>query len=133
MSLRNDWEFEYTAAKLAEAAKAQRDFRVGRIEVWEGKKAEVMQKIKDSGISVSESVADLLGNTSAKYANAGYGRGAQITIDATLQDDLSECVDKIREHTGLRNSYAAWVQVLEANPESRLKLHHDDWVFFFGK
>jgi hypothetical protein len=133
MGLRSDWEFEYTAAKLAAAATAQRDFRIGRVEAWEAKKAEVLQKIKDSGISVSESLADLMGSTMPKYSNAGHGRGAHITIDSTLQDDLSECVEKIREHTRLRNEYAAWVQVLEANPEQRLKLHNDDWMFFFGK
>ena len=129
---RHEWEFEYTAANLAKAAAAQRDFRAGRVELWAGKKAEVMQKIKDSGISVTESMADLLSN-SGKYGNTVSGRGAHITIDATLQGDLSECVEKIRHHAALRDQYNAWVQVLEANPESRLKLTHDDWMFFFGK
>jgi hypothetical protein len=133
MGNRNEWEFEYTAAKLASAAAAQRDFRDSRVRVWEEKKAEVMQKIKDSGISVTEAIADQLYANTSKFSNAGHGRGAHITIDATLQDDLSECVGKIREHTGLRAQYAAWVHVLEANAESRLKLTHDDWIFFFGK
>ena len=132
MGLRDEWEFEYTASKLAEAAARQRDFRIERIELWESKKAEVMQKIKESGISVSESVADQLSNT-GKYGNTMGRRGAHITIDGTLQEDLSECVEKIRNHTDLRNKYAAWVQVLESNPEKRLQLRHDDWMFFFGK
>ena len=31
---RDEWEFEYTAAKLAEGAKAQREFRLGRVAWW---------------------------------------------------------------------------------------------------
>jgi hypothetical protein len=134
MGLRSEWEFEYTASNLAEAAAAQRDYRASRVRAWEEKKAEVMSKIKESGISVTEAIADQLYANSNKFSNATIaGRGAQITIDTTLQADLSECVGKIREHSALRAQYAAWVQVLEANPESRLKLHHDDWIFFFGK
>lgn len=132
MSLRAEWKFTYTALALAHAASDQRSFRQGRIELWTGKKAEVMQKIKDSGISVTESMADLMSNT-GKYGNAIGGRGAHITIDATLQSDLSECVEKIRTHTAYRDQYNAWVQVLEANSQERLQLDHDDWMFFFGK
>jgi hypothetical protein len=132
MSLREEWEFEYTARTLAIAAAAQRDHRASRIELWTSKKAEVMQKIKDSGISVSESMSDIL-SSNGNYGNTMSGRGAHITIDTTLQADLNECVGKIRSHTSLRDEYDAWVQVLEANPESRLKLRHDDWMFFWGK
>lgn len=127
MSNRNSWEFEYTAKNLAVAAAKQQEIRSGRVGFWEKKKAEVMQKIKDSGITVSESLAS--GGSNVK----GYGRDAMITIDSTMQDDLSECTTKIREHTDARDKYAGLVQVLEANSECRLKLHHDDWMFFFGK
>ena len=130
---RTEWEFEYTAAKLGDAAVAQRDFRQSRIEFWENKKSLVMQKIKDSGITVTESIADLLYAQSAKIGNTFGQRGAHITIDATLQEDLTECVEKIRHHRDLRDQYAAWAQVLTANPESRLRLKLNDWMFFFGK
>lgn len=40
---------------------------------------------------------------------------------------------KIAYHTELRDTYDGWRQVLEANPENRLSLDIDDWLFFFGR
>lgn len=124
---RNDWEFEYTASALARAAASQRDHRNERVSVWEGKKAEIMEKIKSSGLSVHEGVAASLSN----YTSGN--QDAQVMVDATLQRDLTECVQKIQTHRAMATQYDGWVQVLEANPESRLKLKHEDWMFFFGK
>lgn len=124
---RQDWEFEYTASKLADAALAQRDYRLKRVEVWTGKKEETIAKIRQSGLEVHESVADKMSNYTVS-ANS-----AQIVVDITLQRDLNECVSKIHENRALAKSYDAWLQVLEANPEVRLKLKHADWMYFFGK
>lgn len=126
---RDDWEFEYTASNLATAAKGQRDFRLGRVKVWEEKKAEVMAKVKETGLTVHEGVAAQMAN----YTTSAHQQGATVMVDATLQRDLNECVTKIRTHRAAATEYDAWVQVLEANPEARLKLKHDDWQFFFGK
>lgn len=128
---RDDWEFEYTASTLATAAKSQRDFRLSRVEVWEGKKAEVMAKIKETGLTVHEGVAAGMQGT---YSNSNsFPQGAQVMVDSTLQRDLSECVQKIQSHRVSATEYEGWLQVLDANPEARLKLKHDDWMFFFGK
>lgn len=127
---RNEWEFEYTCAKLAEAASSQKAHRLARVAAWTEKKGEVMQKIKDSGLTVHESVAEGFGNY-AQTTNAGYG--AQVMVDNTLQRDLSECVTKVASHRAAATEYDGWIQMLQANPEARVKLTHDDWMFFFGK
>lgn len=124
--LRDEWEFEYTASVLAEAADEQRAFRSGRVDWWTVKQAEIMAKIRESGISVHESPG-------AAYSNTTHGYGPQVMIDTTLQRDLTECASKIKEHTAAMKAYGAWVQVLKANAQSRIKLHHDDWFYFFGK
>lgn len=131
--MRHEWEFEYNASQLASAAEAQLEFRRQRIKVWEEKKAEVMTRIRESGIDVSESIADKM--SSAKYQLSTHSdRGPVIRINTEMRDDLSECVDKIQNHTKLQNEYAAWVQVFRAQqPHLSLKLQHDDWVYFFGK
>lgn len=126
---RDDWEFEYTASNLAAAARGQRDFRLSRVKVWEEKKGEVMAKIKDTGLTVHEGVAAGMSN----YTTSNAGHGATVMVDSTLQRDLNECVTKITSHRGSAAEYDAWLQVLEANPEARLKLKHADWMFFFGK
>lgn len=133
--LRDEWEFQYTAAKLADAAAQQLAFREGRVQVWEAKKAEVIAEIKANGLNVEESIADMLTNASyAKFSQTRSEREATVTIDMKMRRDLQECGEKIREHTDLRNQYKAWLQVLQAQDEQHvLKLHHDDWIFFFGK
>lgn len=132
MSLRNDWEFEYTASVLAKAAGEQHAFRESRVEFWTKQQAEVIAKIKESGIEVHEDIAAMLSN-SGKYGGSRAAGGAQIIIDPTMQTDLNKCYMKIQEHTTLAGQYKAWQQVLEGNSESRVKLDHDDWMFFFGK
>lgn len=72
---REEWTFEYTAMKLAEAAAAQAAYRRTRFEFWSGKKDEVMQKIRDSGITVHEDIA--LGLLDKTYSNS-MRAGAQV-------------------------------------------------------
>jgi hypothetical protein len=126
---RGEWEFDYTASKLAEGAKAQMAFRSGRAKWWSEKKADVMAEVKDSGVEVTESVAASISN----YASTTAGFGPQVTIRQDLVKKLAECHAKIEGHQRAAAEYDGWVQVLEANPEARLKLTQSDWLYFFGK
>lgn len=126
---RNEWSFEYTAAKLAEAAEAKRALhyeRLQRLQWWEEKKVEVTKQVGDRGIEVHDSVA-------SGYSNTATGIMPMIQIDSGLQRDLCECQNKIQEHGKKVRDYAGWVQVLRGNPEARLSLEHDDYLFFFGE
>jgi hypothetical protein len=129
---REEWTFEYTAARLAEAAAGQAAFRRLRFEFWSRKKAEVMQKIKDSGLSVHEDISLGLMDKSV-YTRSSAHPGAQVLVDPTLQKDLNECVSKMQHHSERARQYDGWEQVLRGNPEARVQLDHDDWMFFFGK
>lgn len=40
---------------------------------------------------------------------------------------------RFQPHTEQRDTYDGWKQVLEANPEDRVELDIDDWLFFFGR
>ncbi|MBK8751637.1 MAG: hypothetical protein IPL99_08285 [Candidatus Competibacteraceae bacterium] len=62
-----------------------------------------------------------------------WERGAQVTVRNDLKKDLDECLKKLAYHTGLIEDYSGWYQVLNANPEARLSLDHEDWLFFFGQ
>jgi hypothetical protein len=123
---RKDWTFTYTASKLAEAATAKTEKHKGKLTWWEEKKAETLKKVAESGIEVKDSVA-------SSYSNTKGGFGPEIVIDRTLQRDLTECQEKIMEHHNLVEQYDGWVQVLSANPEARLELNQDDYLFFYGK
>ena len=124
---RDEWTFDYTAAKLADAATKKRDHHTARLTWWKGKKAEVMRKVAESGIEVHDSVA------ADAYMTTRPTVSPQIRIDVTLQRDLTECQEKINRHRVLEEDYDGWLQVLGANPEARLSLDHEDYLFFFGK
>lgn len=123
---RDWWTFDYTAARLAESAILKRDAHAKKLEWWEKKKKEIIQKVAETGIDIQDSVA-------ANYSNTKGNFGPQIVIDAGLQRDLSECQQKILEHDSMTRIYNGWAQVLAANPEKRLSLTHDDYIFFFGE
>jgi hypothetical protein len=126
---RDEWEFEYTASKIAEGAAAQKEHRLSRVAAWTEAKAKVMAEVKDSGIEVSESLAADM----KSYSNATTGYGPQVMVKADLQKKLTEAHQKIATHTRAAAEYDGWIQVLRANPEARLKLTQDDWLYFFGK
>jgi histidinol-phosphate/aromatic aminotransferase/cobyric acid decarboxylase-like protein len=124
--LRKLWSFEYTASKLAEAAKNKREHHTERLAWWREQKEAVMDEVKASGIEVSESLAMTVNSSNQRM-------GPQVMVRNDLQRKLTECFEKLKEHQAKIQEYDGWVQVLTANPESRLELHHDDWLFFFGK
>lgn len=124
---RDEWEFEYTASKLAAGATAQKAFRLSRVKWWTEAKDKVMAEVKESGLEVNESVAAAISNYSTQM------QGPQITVRADLQKKLQECHSKIQSHQQAADEYDGWVQVLTANPENRLALTQADWLYFFGK
>ena len=42
-------------------------------------------------------------------------------------------LDKLSHHTQQVQQYDGWQQVLAANPEARVKLDIEDWLFFFAR
>lgn len=123
---RKEWEFEYTASKLAVAAAAKKEVHSKKLAWWELKKSDTMKSVAEKGIEVHDSVA-------SSYSNLKGNFGPEIVIDERLQRDLTECQSKIKEHHGLVQEYSGWLQVFNGNPEARLKLQHDDYLFFFGE
>jgi len=126
---RNEWEFEYTASKLAEGAAAQKEFRLSRVAVWTAAKEKLMAEIKDGGVEITESVAAGM----SSYANSTQSFGPQVGINPAYQKKLAECHGKIQSHQQAAAEYDGWVQVLNANSETRHKLTQSDWLYFFGK
>lgn len=120
---RNEWEFSYQADKLLQAALSKQAHHVDRLKWWETQKASVMDKIKAEGIEIDESLSNF---TSNAY------RQPTVHVRNDLLTDMQECVSKVAEHRAKVAEYDAWGQVLSSQGQSALKLHHDDWHFFFG-
>ena len=126
---RKEWKFDYTASKLAEAAKTKHLHHQERFEWWKEKRDQVMAEIRKDGLEIDEKIA--LEYASPKRRD--WEQGAQVTVRNDLKRDLNECLEKLGYHTGLMNDYHGWHQVLSANSEARLSLDHDDWLIFFGQ
>ncbi len=122
--LRDNWEFEFSAKKLADAALAKQGHHEGRLRFWQSAKEKVMAEVRESGIEVSEPIGD--------HSNTSRGRSPQVMVRNDLQAKLNECHGKILEHMEHVREYAGWVNVLQGNPENHLKLNADDYLFFFG-
>lgn len=126
---RESWVFEYTAAKLAEAAEAKISYHSEHLDFWKAKREELMEKIRSEGIEVSEKIA--LGYNNPKARD--WDNGGEVMIRNDLQKEMAETFSKLSYHTEKRDSYDGWFQVLSANPENRMPLNIEDWLFFFGR
>lgn len=122
--LRSEWKFQYNAQELKHSAGERAEIHLKKQSWWEDKKAGVMQKIKETGIEIQDSVA-------ASYSVTKGSFGPQIKIDPGLQRDLTECQDKIMEHNKKAQSYLGWVQILSTRSDT-YELDYDDWLYFFG-
>lgn len=136
MSNRHEWEFEYTAAKIGDGAEAQKAFRLGRVQWWRDQYAKVMAEIKESGLEVQQSIAAGYGADKSDPLRGSYisnSRDVQLNLQVNtgLQKKLIECHQKIQNHSAAVAEYEGWIQVMRANPEARLKLNQDDWLYFF--
>ena len=127
---RNEWELEYTAGKLAEAATAKRQYHDERFAWWKAKRKETITKIRAEGIEIDEKI--VIGFHDNPKTRDWDG-AARVTVRDDLRADLHECQSKLSWHTEKRVEYHGWEQALSANPDVPLRLHIDDWLFFFGK
>lgn len=136
---RDEWEFQYTIAQLAEGARKQRDFRVARAKWWKEQKTRLVGELAEKGIVLSQSVIDEMEDVAAdnmamSYANT-RSQAPMAGIDPNYNKQLSEAHHKVIEHRQRAEVYDGWVQLLEAQPGpgTTLQLMQTDWLFFFGK
>ncbi len=127
--LRQDWGFDYTATKLADAADQKKAFHQERLDWWKTKRLEVMTTIRAEGLEIDDKIVLEFRNPKSR----DWNQGSQVLVRNDLQKDLSECLEKLGHHTQQLQQFDGWQQVLAANPEARVKLDIDDWLFFFGR
>lgn len=127
--LRDQWKFRYTARQLAEAAQAKIAFHQSRLDFWEARRKEVIDEIKADGIEVNEKTVLQFGSPKMR----DFQQGGDIMIRNDLRKSLAESYEKLAYHTGRRDTYDGWQQVLGANAEDAIELDIDDWLFFFGQ
>ncbi len=126
---RKEWKFSYSAPQLAVAARAKIDYHAEHLGFWMKKREELMATIREEGIEINEKIA--LGYVNPKARD--WDRGGEIMIRNDLRKGLVETFEKLSYHTGKRDTYDGWEQVLRAKPDNTLDLDIEDWLFFFGR
>jgi hypothetical protein len=126
---RDRWRFEYAAGKLSDAAAKKVEYHSERLKFWKSKRTEVLNTIRAEGLEIDEKI--VLGHSSPKARD--WERSSMISVRDDLRNKLEECQNKLAYHTGKLGEYDGWHQALSANPDVPLRLHIDDWIYFFAK
>ena len=127
--LRHEWELTAKADELLSGAEKKIQYHTERLAFWEGRKATTLTQIRETGLQVDEGPLGLHSPGSA--SNDPY-RGPRVTIDNTLSAHISACAAKVNWHRRMLSRYEAWREILKTQGGASFKLHHDDWIFFFG-
>ena len=127
--LRDQWKFRYTAEQLAEAVQQKIQYHDERHTFWNGRREDIFTQIKADGIEVNEKSVLQYGSPKMR----DYQQGGDIMIRNDLRKSLTEAYEKLAYHTGRKDTYDGWRQILTANSGLPLDLDINDWLFFFGR
>jgi hypothetical protein len=127
--LRDQWKFRYTAEQLAEAVQQKIQYHDERHTFWNGRRENIVTQIKADGIEVNEKSVLQYGSPKMR----DYQQGGDIMIRNDLRKSLTEAYEKLAYHTGRKDTYDGWRQILTANSGLPLDLDINDWLFFFGR
>ena len=114
---RREWEFEYSAAKVTDAAEAKVAYHKDRLEFWQEEKETSEAKLKDSTIAVE------------RHERTGGDR-IEVKVDQSIARRLAESCQKIDGHEHSVTEYRRWVAALRLKPEQVLVLTIDDMTYF---
>ena len=127
--LRDQWKFRYTAEQLAEAVQQKIQYHDERHTFWNGRREDIVTQIKADGIEVNEKSVLQYGSPKMR----DYQQGGDIMIRNDLRKSLTEAYEKLAYHTGRKDTYDGWRQILTANSGLPLDLDINNWLFFFGR
>lgn len=127
--LRDQWKFRYTAEQLAEAVQQKIQYHDERHTFWNGRREDIVTQIKADGIEVNEKSVLQYGSPKMR----DYQQGGDIMIRNDLRKSLTEAYEKLAYHTGRKDTYDGWRQILTVNSGLPLDLDINDWLFFFGR
>jgi hypothetical protein len=130
MSKRQDWAKTMRAEEILAGAETKLAFHKERLKFWEEQDAQTRVTIRESGISVNESLAaKTYGVMKMSTANSNF-RAPSVTIDPELEDQLQECFHKKQQHIIKIREYESWIEFLKGD-HGPLTLEIADFLFFF--
>ncbi|HET8941529.1 MAG TPA: hypothetical protein VFN13_06045 [Rudaea sp.] len=127
---REEWQFEYAAGKLAQAAADKMKYHKDRLAWWLAKRKEILDEIRTQGLEFDEK---LVMSAGVSPKGRDWDNAARVSIRDDLRDGIEESQRKLAWHTNQLRDYEGWHQALSANTDVPLRLDINDWLFFFGK
>lgn len=128
MNERDNWKFCFSTKEVSEAISSKLGYHKGRIAWWANRRSEVMEKLKEAGVKVTESLVAQYSTTNLSNA----GRGMSVNLDQELQSQLDECVRKVNEHEKAKTAFERWNSFADSWPNDKmLDLTYEDYVYFF--
>lgn len=120
---RKEWLFEYTAGALLIAAESEFDRREKRLDYWKDKRDEVLEQLKEEGLSVTQ--------WNEGYTKSSMGNRIDVEFDAKLMTRLRECENFLEKARIEKKEYVMWIQVFSEYPETKtLQLDAEDVAHF---
>ncbi len=120
MAKRNEWTVNYCAGHVADAAKAKCSHHEERLAHWQERMERAEAELKENGIELDEDRRNTSNNLQPRF-------------NAVLWKTFSDCRDKVTEHRGKAQKFAAWERALTiASDRGQLVDLDVEDVEFFG-
>lgn len=122
--LRSEWSFEYQAGDLLEAANKEFDKRIERIDYWKEKREEVLNRLKDEGLEITNW-------NSGSETKLSAGSAIDVQFDQKLIGRLRECEKYLEKARNEKKEFAMWIQAFSDRQSGEgFKLHAQDIAYF---
>lgn len=114
---RNEHLFQFTGKQISEAASREAAYHAERLLFWTKEQREAIEKAKAAGLEVSE------------YPVTG-GVHAQMVINPTLQERITQCANKIHRHRQAPDHLQIEADCYGTQGDRSYELHPDDVLYF---
>lgn len=116
--MREDWEFQFTAKEVAEAAEKVSSYHRGRQQHWDERARNLATEIRETGVELKE-------------ITVTGGSRFEAHVNNSLGNQLSEAKSKADSHKMTADKYADWGFALRTlAPSQTLSLDVTDVTFF---
>jgi hypothetical protein len=117
MGKRHDHTFRFAGKAIAHAAAGEAHYHHQRVKWWKAEHEKAIAAAKGAGIEIRS------------YEVTG-GTQAQVVIDPTLSQRLTQCENKIRSHQQAADRFQIEADAYDSQPKRLYECHPDDIVYF---
>lgn len=120
---RNEHLFQFPAAQVAEAAKAEWEYHTRRIAYWKEERTKAIEAIKAQAVKIEV----------REYPASGGGVSTQVTttIDMTLTSRINTCDGKINQHVKDADRFKIEADAYGSQAQARFyEMSPEDVVYF---